>query len=109
MPNEARLRNLTYSGNMFLDMTKSVLDGNGRVRAPCFTRTHRSKADPEKTKTYDKILIGKVPIMLRSRYCLLVTMTAQELAYMNECPIDVGGYFVVHGSEKVAPTPLPTL
>jgi DNA-directed RNA polymerase II subunit RPB2 len=52
-------------------------------------------------KEYEKILVGKVPIMLRSRYCLLVNMSTTELAFMNECPIDVGGYFVINGSEKV--------
>ena len=42
-----------------------------------------------------------MPIMLRSSNCILTGKTPSELAKLNECPIDPGGYFVVKGVEKV--------
>jgi DNA-directed RNA polymerase II subunit RPB2 len=85
MPNEARLRNLTYSAPLYVDITKTVIkDGE----------------DPVKT-THQKTFIGKIPIMLRSTYCILSGLTDRDLTELNECPLDPGGYFVVNGSEKV--------
>lgn len=39
--------------------------------------------------------------MLRSSNCVLTNKSEFELAKMNECPLDPGGYFVVKGQEKV--------
>lgn len=47
------------------------------------------------------LLIGRMPIMLRSANCVLTGKSEYELAKMNECPRDPGGYFVVRGQEKV--------
>ncbi|XP_065883503.1 DNA-directed RNA polymerase II subunit RPB2 [Dysidea avara] len=85
MPNEARLRNLTYSAPLYVDITKTVLqDGQ----------------DPKETM-HQKTFIGKIPIMLRSTYCLLNQLTDRDLTELNECPLDPGGYFIINGSEKV--------
>lgn len=48
-----------------------------------------------------KTFIGKIPIMLRSTYCLLSNLTDRDLTELNECPLDPGGYFIINGSEKV--------
>ena len=42
-----------------------------------------------------------MPIMLRSSNCVLSGKSQFELAKMNECPHDPGGYFIVKGQEKV--------
>uniref|UniRef100_A0A803MXH1 DNA-directed RNA polymerase subunit beta n=1 Tax=Chenopodium quinoa TaxID=63459 RepID=A0A803MXH1_CHEQI len=47
------------------------------------------------------VIIGRMPIMLRSRYCVLYGKDETELAKLGECPLDPGGYFVVKGNEKV--------
>jgi DNA-directed RNA polymerase II subunit RPB2 len=85
MPNEARLRNLTYSAPLYVDITKTV---------------ERDGEDPVETH-HAKTVIGKIPIMLRSTYCLLNGMTDRDLTELNECPLDPGGYFIINGSEKV--------
>lgn len=42
--------------------------------------------------------------MLRSSRCVLSRLTTEEeLAHVNECPYDPGGYFVIRGTEKVGP------
>jgi DNA-directed RNA polymerase II subunit RPB2 len=51
----------------------------------------------------EKVLLGSVPIMLRSKYCVLNERetSAGDMYGFKECPLDVGGYFVVNGTEKV--------
>ncbi|GMF61037.1 unnamed protein product [[Candida] boidinii] len=45
--------------------------------------------------------IGRIPVMLRSNKCVLSGRNEREMAYLNECPLDPGGYFIVNGTEKV--------
>ncbi|XP_065649764.1 DNA-directed RNA polymerase II subunit RPB2 isoform X2 [Hydra vulgaris] len=85
MPNEARLRNLTYSAPLYVDISKTIT---------------RSGQEPE-TEEHSKIYIGKIPIMLRSTYCVLSGLVDRDLTELNECPLDPGGYFIINGSEKV--------
>ncbi|CAN6247572.1 unnamed protein product [Urochloa humidicola] len=47
------------------------------------------------------VLIGMLPIMLRSYKCALHGKDEDELARLGECPLDPGGYFIVKGTEKV--------
>ena len=47
------------------------------------------------------IVIGRIPIMLRSSRCILSGKSEDEQARLGECPLDPGGYFVVKGTEKV--------
>lgn len=47
------------------------------------------------------LLHSRMPIMLRSSNCVLNGKSHFELAKMNECPHDPGGYFVINGQEKV--------
>lgn len=43
------------------------------------------------------ILIFRMPLMLRSSNCILTNKTDFELAKLNECPHDPGGYFIIRG------------
>jgi DNA-directed RNA polymerase III subunit RPC2 len=47
------------------------------------------------------IPIGRLPIMLRSSKCVLANKSDRDMAVLNECPLDPGGYFIVNGTEKV--------
>ncbi|KAK8765335.1 hypothetical protein V5799_032060 [Amblyomma americanum] len=74
-----------YSAPLYVDITKTVL-----------------KENEEAVETqHQKTFIGKIPIMLRSTYCLLNNLTDRDLSELNECPLDPGGYFIINGSEKV--------
>lgn len=79
-PHECRLRDLTYSAPITVDI--EYTRGNQKV-------------------IRNDLLVGRMPIMLRSSNCVLTGRTFIELAKMNECPHDPGGYFVVKGQEKV--------
>jgi DNA-directed RNA polymerase II subunit RPB2 len=89
-PNEARLRSLTYSAHLYVDISRSVLkvsEDNEVV-----------KEDVEEHKDQS---LGLVPIMLKSKYCVLDGVPDEDLAELGECPYDPGGYFIINGSEKV--------
>lgn len=47
------------------------------------------------------VCIGTVPVMLKSRNCLLHGKSSRELSLLGEDPKDPGGYFIVDGVEKV--------
>ena len=70
----------------------------GRVTVNGETAVPGTQVGPE-----DRIQkeLGRIPIMLRSRKCILHGRSDAELARMGECPLDPGGYFVVKGQEKV--------
>lgn len=84
-PNEARLRNLSYSAPLFLEMTV-VKEGQDTQDEPIEAN------------------IGQLPIMLKSKVCNLVDMTDEEKISDGEDPLDCGGYFIVGGTERVVMT-----
>ncbi|MGA1865951.1 MAG: DNA-directed RNA polymerase subunit B, partial [Thermoplasmatota archaeon] len=91
-PMEARLRDLTYSAPIFLEVT--IIE-NGIDREP------------------EKVKIGDLPIMVKSKRCNLHReMMSQDrnltdeqyykrLQDMGEDPLDPGGYFIINGTERV--------
>ncbi|CAN6620941.1 DNA-directed RNA polymerase II subunit Rpb2p [Trichomonascus vanleenenianus] len=100
LPQEARLRNLTYSSPLYIDMRKRVLYSRDSEHAE--GGDAEFKPDPsEPAEPIEKVYIGKVPMMLRSKFCMLRTMKEHEFYDLDECPYDQGGYFVINGSEKV--------
>ncbi|KZS95868.1 DNA-directed RNA polymerase II, subunit 2 [Sistotremastrum niveocremeum HHB9708] len=97
-PQEARLRNLTYSAPLYIDMRKRVLVGvDDPSRGDMDWRVEAESSADDNVKVW----IGKVPIMLRSAFCILHDLSEQDLHDLNECPYDQGGYFIINGSEKV--------
>ncbi len=124
LPQEARLRNLTYSSPLYLEMSK-------KVSVAVDEEVPRDEWDAEQEAEYlktgaeptrlvwkdedtgapvtdksaepqtDRIFAGKLPIMLKSKYCILKDLDEEDLFAWNECPYDQGGYFIINGSEKV--------
>lgn len=92
-PYDARLRGLTYSAPLYVDVKKREIQP-GRL-------PHEGAADFVIPPDDKKIFIGKIPIMLKSKYCKLYDMNDRDLYELQECPLDPGGYFVINGSEKV--------
>ncbi|ODV89378.1 hypothetical protein CANCADRAFT_32658 [Tortispora caseinolytica NRRL Y-17796] len=99
-PQEARLRNLTYSSPLYADMKKRSLKCRDSDTAAGSEPDWKVDEDePEEPET--KVFIGKVPIMLRSKFCMLRNLQEHEFYNLDECPYDQGGYFIINGSEKV--------
>jgi DNA-directed RNA polymerase subunit B len=82
-PNEARLRNLSYTAPIYLEMS---LVKRGREQPPV------------------EVYIGEMPVMLKSKLCKLSGKSEDELIAAGEDPLDPGGYFIVNGSERVIVT-----
>ena len=89
-PQEARLRNFTYSSNMTIDLNIKYIIRTGD--------------ELENIQTLYKIIkgvnIGKLPIMLRSNICVLTQYKHLDSSVTGECKMDPGGYFIINGSEK---------
>ncbi len=115
-PQEARLRNLTYSAPLYIEMTKRVMvgrEGPEGVAGDIIWEKEHEETPEDTTKVWiGKVRIivlkssfnltsRKVPIMLRSTFCILRDLQEQDLYDLNECPYDSGGYFIINGSEKV--------
>ncbi|PSS09193.1 hypothetical protein M430DRAFT_69614 [Amorphotheca resinae ATCC 22711] len=79
-PNECRLRDMTYAAPIVVDIKY--------VRGKTIIKRQNCR-------------IGRLPIMLRSSKCRLAGKNDREMAHMNECALDPGGYFIVNGTEKV--------
>ena len=82
-PAEARIRNRTYSGPIFLEM-----------------KLLRRDVEQDRRRAY----IGELPIMVKSNRCWLSGKSEDELLEMGEDPKDFGGYFIINGSEKALMT-----
>ncbi len=82
-PIEARLRKISYSAPINLEISTYVND------------VQRENFITE---------VGKIPIMLRSKYCHLHGLTREELIKRGEDATDPGGYFIINGTEKVIVT-----
>ncbi|MCX6768002.1 MAG: DNA-directed RNA polymerase subunit B'' [Candidatus Micrarchaeota archaeon] len=78
-PMEARLRDLTYSAPLYLEMTQAV---NGVEKKP------------------ENVYVGELPVMLKSKLCYLRGKNADELVQAGEDSHDPGAYFIINGTEK---------
>jgi DNA-directed RNA polymerase beta subunit len=76
LPIEARLRKLTYSAPVFLEISVGG-------------------------KEYNTFEIGRVPVMIKSNFCNLSGMSTNDLIKNHEDPADTGGFFIVNGNERV--------
>ena len=79
-PMEARLRKISYNAPLFLEISTYIND----VQRENFVAE-----------------IGKIPVMMRSKYCNLSGLSREDLVKRGEDPSDPGGYFIINGTEKV--------
>lgn len=84
-PSEARQRDLTYDSPIYATITEKLTN----------------EGEEPITTIHKRIVIGRIPIMLRSSRCYLQNMTPEERIKAGECEYDQGGYFIVKGKERV--------
>ena len=85
-PNIARLKGYTYASSIFCNI--GVIFKN-------------TVEDTMVIKNFEKVNIGSMPIMIKSKLCILNGMDPIRLTEVGECPYDQGGYFIIKGKEKV--------
>ncbi|KAH9686458.1 DNA-directed RNA polymerase III subunit 2 [Citrus sinensis] len=83
-PHMCRLSDMTYAAPILVNI--EYVQGS-----------HTEKTTMEK----NDVVIGRIPIMLRSCRCVLYGKDEAELARLGECPLDPGGYFIIKGTEKI--------
>lgn len=88
-PQEARLREINYSGvvSVNLKTSKIIQDSEGQ-EVEVDVKYHLRK------------IIAKIPIMVQSSKCFLHHKTKDEKEFYGECPYDEGGYFIIKGKER---------
>ena len=79
-PNEARLRNRTYSSSVYIDL--SILEEGEEIDR-------------------DEIYIGEMPVMINSDLCHLKNLSEDELIEKGEDAYEQGGSFIIGGTERV--------
>jgi DNA-directed RNA polymerase II subunit RPB2 len=86
-PNDARQRNFSYSSTLYVQLTMH-------------NRWYDDKGEfHEFKKVMKNVSLGKIPIMVGSKYCILEN--PYFMINSRECRYDYGGYFIVNGNEKV--------
>ena len=85
-PNIARLKEYTYGSCIYANI--------GII--------FRDNIKEETTiKNFEKVNIGLMPIMVKSKLCILNGLDDSRLNELGECPYDKGGYFIIKGKEKI--------
>lgn len=82
MPNEAHVRNLTYSSPIYITYVPMI-------------------SGIEKIDATSEAFIGELPVMVKSDICYTKRMTREQLVGEGEDPDDPGGYFIIKGAERV--------
>ena len=85
-PNVARLKEYTYGSSVYCNIGiifKDNVKGETTI------------------KNFSKVNIGLMPIMVKSKLCILNGLDDSRLNELGECPYDKGGYFIIKGKEKI--------
>ena len=88
MPQEARLRNFTYSSSTVVDLNikYTIRDLDNQIRIV--------------ERNIPQVKLCNFPVMLKSSICVLHQYRNVPSTMTGECEMDCGGYFIIKGSEK---------
>ena len=119
-PDIAKLRNLTYSAPLTLNikLTRIVRNSsnlnnnnNNNNNINNNEKSFSNTEDVQNIETFDQedikeemfnnINFGRIPIMVFGSNCVLSKKDGTTLEQNGECPYDLGGYFIIGGNEKV--------
>lgn len=88
-PNEARIRELSYSSLVSVNIRTSIV-------------TNMDNEEVERdVKDFFKIHLARIPMMIGTSKCNLFGKNLQEKCQLGECKYDSGGYFIIKGKERV--------
>jgi DNA-directed RNA polymerase II subunit RPB2 len=82
VPHACRLDNRTYALSVIADIEIEYTFGD----------------NTSQVRSFPNVLIGKIPLMLRSKLCYLTNLPNDTI---GECKYELGGYFIIDGAEKV--------
>lgn len=102
-PHEARLRNLTYAVDVYVNVRLVKKELEPIEKAKQAGRQQKIIGVLEE-KEWQRICLFKCPIMVRSKLCQITQAQLtdqQRVKVAKDCFFDQGGYFVINGGEKV--------
>ena len=79
LPHMARMRGLTYSSNIVVDVIHDIWRGSAHLER----------------RVFREVLLCNIPVMVGSSCC-----HTQSESSCEECRMDSGGYFIINGVEK---------
>ena len=86
-----RLRDLNYEAqlkaNVYFTKHTIITLGDGRKQTKKYEE-----------RRLNRVPIANIPIMVRSKWCKLVSCDKEEQINDDECVYDEGGYFIINGS-----------
>tara|TARA_B110000285_G_scaffold57608_1_gene65826 strand:- start:164 stop:3862 length:3699 start_codon:yes stop_codon:yes gene_type:complete len=85
-PNIARLKEYTYASSIYCNIGVIFKD---------------NVTEEITIKNFERVNIGLMPIMIKSKLCILDGLDDSRLNELGECPYDKGGYFIIKGKEKI--------
>ncbi len=88
-PQEARLRDLTYEAPVFVDIREELWELSDEKEYEKISDVYNKK-----------ILLMRIPVMVRSSRCNLYGLSMDECIQEGECSNDPGGYFIINGKER---------
>lgn len=86
-PNEARLRNMTYGVTIHYDVDVEFI-------------YYKDGQEFRDTTEIRNVFLGRFPIMVQSKLCILHSLSRETRFSAGECLNDYGGYFIIDGKEK---------
>lgn len=89
-PNDARLRNITYAAPVYVDL---------HISTTMFDPTTQERET--RVRTLQRIHVGKIPVMIGSKFCMLCETPEKTPRDLGECSTDPGGYFIIQGGERI--------
>ena len=89
-PQEARIRDLHYWGNLCIN-----------IDTYCLKILENGQEQVVEHNKFIRYEIAKIPIMLGTSKCNLWGKTQREKILAGECAHDDGGYFIINGKERV--------
>ena len=90
-PNEARLRDLTYSSLISVNIRTFITQKN----------SNNEIINESNVQEFYKINLARIPMMIGTSKCNLYGKTKQQKIDLGECEFDNGGYFIIKGKERV--------
>lgn len=89
-PNEARLRDLTYSSLISINIRTSFIE-----------KRDNQIVEETNVQEFYKISLARIPMMIGTTKCNLYGKTVEQRKKLGECEYDRGGYFIIKGKERV--------
>ena len=88
-PNEAHLKDLTYSSAIYVD-----------ADVIC-TAYKKDGSEETKTEKINNYRLGSIPIMVGTKLCNTYNKSRDTLLNLNEDPTDFGGFFTIKGNDWI--------